>query len=97
MSILDSLRSSWPRHASRQIDLAFVVDCTQSMTPYIVEVQQNIDRIVTKISRVAYDARYALIKYRDHPPQETSFIVACHPFTESVPEITGLCCCFIVV
>ena len=30
------------------------------------------------------DVRLALVEYRDHPPQDSSFITRVHDFTESV-------------
>ena len=81
-----------PVHASEQLDIAFVVDCTGSMTNYITQAQQSIHNIVTDISRAAYDVRFALIEYRDHPPQEDSFIIRSIPFTNR-SRIRGLFCC----
>ena len=76
-------------HASHELDLAFVVDCTMSMSRYIAVAKRKIQDIVEKISRNAYSVRFALIKYRDHPPQDESFVVRCEPFTHSCDTIEG--------
>jgi len=31
--------------------------------------------------------RFALVEYRDHPPQDPSFVVKTSPWTESVDEM----------
>ena len=35
------------------------------------------------------DIKLALVEYRDHPPQDTTFVVRVHDFTESVKEMKG--------
>ena len=79
------------RHDSQQVDLAFVVDCTGSMGSYIAQTQRNITFIAETISRTAFNVRFALVEYRDHPPQDESYISRCHDFTSSVSEMKGLC------
>ena len=78
-------------HASQKLDLVFIVDCTWSMERYINVAKRNIESIVTEISKTAYDAQFALIQYRDHPPEDTTFVSQCHPFTSDVTTIKGLC------
>jgi hypothetical protein len=40
------------------------------------------------------DVRLALVEYRDHPPEDMSFVTRAHDFTESVPEMKEwLECC----
>ena len=78
------------RHESRQVDLAFVVDSTQSMDSYIVQTQSHIQNITRGVRRAAFDVRLALVGYRDHPPQDTSYVSKCHDFTTSVIEMQGL-------
>jgi hypothetical protein len=33
------------------------------------------------------DVRLALVEYRDHPPQDSTFVVREHDFTESIKEM----------
>ncbi|XP_028390657.1 uncharacterized protein LOC114515574 [Dendronephthya gigantea] len=78
----------WIAHHDRQqVDLAFVVDCTGSMGSYIAQVQRHITFIAERVSRTAFNVRLALVEYRDHPPQDTSFVVRSHDFTDDVNEI----------
>ncbi|CAF3590198.1 unnamed protein product [Rotaria sp. Silwood1] len=58
------------QHDSSILDLAFAIDCTGSMGPYIVSAKNNIRSIVEKITASEKsDIRLALVEYRDHPPQ----------------------------
>ncbi|XP_053405898.1 alpha-protein kinase vwkA-like [Mercenaria mercenaria] len=68
-----------------KLDLAFGLDCTSSMDPYISEARDNIVQIVNEIVQSENcDVRLALVEYRDHPPADESFITQVHDFTESV-------------
>ena len=52
------------------LDLAFIMDCTGSMSSYIDSARQNIRAIVEEIVVTEKsDVHLALIEYRDHPPQ----------------------------
>lgn len=75
------------KHDHQKVDLAFVVDCTGSMGPYIKQTQNNIRNIVDQISRTAFNVRMALVEYRDHPPQDSSFVTRVHDFTTSVDDM----------
>ncbi|CAM9489675.1 unnamed protein product [Heterosigma akashiwo] len=71
-----------------QLDLAFCVDCTASMGPYIASAQQNVRTIIQELStKASVDTRFALIEYRDHPPQDSTFITREHDFTYSLDNI----------
>jgi len=64
-----------------QIDVAFVVDTTSSMRPFIDAARQHVRRVAEEIGRSGdLDLRFAVVEYRDHPPQELSFVVRTHPF-----------------
>ena len=91
---MESLRSHtmWDaRHDSQQVDLAFVVDCTGSMGSYIAQTQSNITFIAETVTKTAFNVRLALVEYRDHPPQDSSFISRSHDFTTNVNEMKGSC------
>jgi len=70
------------------LDLVFCVDCTGSMGSYIRTVQKTIKRIVKKIifSERA-DVRFALVMYRDYPPQELTFATQVCTFTSELGEM----------
>ena len=78
------------RHNSQQVDLAFVVDCTGSMGSYITQAQRHIIYIAENVTRTAFDVRLALVEYRDHPPQDTSYVSKFNDFTNSVTVMKGL-------
>ncbi|KAH3756175.1 Alpha-protein kinase vwkA [Pelomyxa schiedti] len=71
-----------------QLDLVFIVDCTGSMSSYIREAQQNIKSIVTQIvTSERADVRFGLVSYRDHPPQDSSYITKVFPFCSTQAEM----------
>jgi Mg-chelatase subunit ChlD len=73
------------KHDASVLDLAFLMDCTGSMGCYIANAQNSIRDIVEAIvSSEKSDVRLALVEYRDHPPQDTTFITRKHDFTSSV-------------
>ncbi|XP_052798673.1 uncharacterized protein LOC128230445 [Mya arenaria] len=79
-----------PEEMIKVLDLAFVMDCTGSMSSYIEEARTNIRDIVEEIVTVENtDVRLALVEYRDHPPQESSFVTRTHDFTDSVATMKG--------
>jgi hypothetical protein len=74
------------------LDLAFCCDCTGSMGAYIRSAQDNIRAIAENIHAAKgqqCQLRYALVKYRDHPPQDTSFVTEVYPFTKSLEVMKG--------
>ncbi|UJR16645.1 hypothetical protein I4U23_003545 [Adineta vaga] len=75
-------------HDSSILDLAFAMDCTGSMSSYIESARNNIRSIVEDIVRSEKsDIRLALVEYRDHPPQDTTFVTRVHNFTNDVNEM----------
>ncbi|XP_013416697.1 uncharacterized protein LOC106178172 isoform X2 [Lingula anatina] len=73
------------KHESNILDLAFAMDCTGSMGSYIKQAQQNIRKIVEDIvAAEKADVHLALVEYRDHPPEDTSFVTKVQDFTPSV-------------
>ena len=76
--------------AAAELDLAFCCDCTGSMSSYLRAAQDNILRIAKDIDARCSgkcDLRYALVKYRDHPPQDRSFVTEVFPFNPSVVKM----------
>jgi Mg-chelatase subunit ChlD len=73
--------------ALQQVDLAFVVDTTGSMGSFIgVARQQMIAmlRSLTEAAPLPLELRLAVVEYRDHPPQDRSFVARAHRFTNDV-------------
>ena len=66
------------------LDLVFAMDCTSSMSPYIESAKNNVRKIVEEIiSSEQSDVRMALVQYRDHPPQDRTFVTKVNDFTFS--------------
>lgn len=71
-----------------ELDLVFVVDNTGSMGPWIRSAQDNVQRIIREIVREeSSDVRFALVSYRDHPPQDRTFVTQTHDFTSNVSDM----------
>jgi len=65
-----------------QLDLVFTMDCTGSMGSYIHAAKKNIQAIVAKlVQSEGYDLRFGLISYRDHPPQDQTYVTKKFAFT----------------
>lgn len=71
-----------------QLDLVFTMDCTGSMGSYIHAAKKNIQAIVVKlVQSEGYDLRFGLIAYRDHPPQDQTYITKTFPFTSDIEQM----------
>ena len=59
-----------------QLDLVFVVDNTGSMGPYINEVKKKVLEIIRTIKKeeLCHRLRVGLVSYRDHPPEDMTFV-----------------------
>ena len=75
------------RHDRQKVDLVFIVDCTGSMGPYIKQAQKHIRTIAETVSRTAFSVKLALVEYKDHPPQDRTFITRVHDFTLSLSDM----------
>ena len=83
-------RPQLAKHDSKCLDLAFAMDCTGSMGSYINSARDNIRKIVEDIvASEKSDVRLALVEYRDHPPQDRTFVTRTHDFTESAKTMKG--------
>eukprot|EP00753_Platysulcus_tardus_P022627 PLAT9831.1.p1 GENE.PLAT9831.1~~PLAT9831.1.p1 ORF type:complete len:497 (-),score=217.55 PLAT9831.1:112-1602(-) len=72
----------------KELDLVFIVDCTGSMGSYIHAAQDNMRSIIESL--IAYekcDVRFNLICYRDHPPQDRSYVTRVFEFTSSLAKM----------
>jgi hypothetical protein len=67
---------------TRQVDLVFIMDCTGSMGSYIEEGKRSIQSIIAKLQQEEKcDVRFGLVAYRDHPPQDHTFVTKIFNFT----------------
>ena len=66
------------------LDVAFLMDCTSSMSDYINEAKENIDYVVKLIKKEYKNkVRIAFVGYRDHTDGDTR--IECCQFTENIP------------
>lgn len=58
-----------------QLDILFVIDVTGSMQPYINEARKYAAEVAVKLAKDNdLDIRFGMVAYRDHPPQDTTFV-----------------------
>lgn len=87
MSAADVTPTAVPApNRAAELDVAFCCDCTGSMSAYLKSAQENIRKISAEIHDKAQNCsvRFALVKYRDHPPQDSSFITEVFAFTSKI-------------
>jgi len=66
-----------------QVDLAFIVDATGSMGPFIDLARRQMIatlQALTGDASLPIELLVGLVQYRDHPPQDTSFVYRVHKF-----------------
>ena len=67
-----------------QLDLAFVVDTTGSMSGLIAAAQTQMITMIAELAHLAaIDMCLGVVEYRDHPPQD-QLIVRVHPLTSDL-------------
>ena len=71
------------------LDLVFLVDETGSMGAYIGQVKAHLLALVDalRLSPLLKSLRMGLVTYRDHPPQEHTFVTRVVPLTDDIDEI----------
>ncbi len=72
-----------------KLDIVFCCDATGSMSSYITESKKTVRRII-EASKVIKDVKFRFVAYRDHPPQDNSFVTQSNPenFSDSTAVIT---------
>ncbi len=66
-----------------QVDLAFIVDTTGSMGPFIDLARRQMIatlQALTDDASLPVELQAGLVQYRDHPPQDRSFVYRVHKF-----------------
>ena len=78
--------SSFMNKENKSLDLVFCMDCTGSMGPYINKAKESIQCIVNKITEKAgcNDLLFGLVAYRDHPPQDNTYVTKKFDFTNNI-------------
>ena len=74
---------------NNQIDVGFVVDTTGSMQSYILKTKEAIKRVVDEFNKKISDDddkkdfKFSFVGYRDHPPQDYTYVTKEKDFTTS--------------
>lgn len=73
----------------RMVQLAFALDATQSMQVQIEAAKKAIESITMSMHKEAddYELQVAVVLYRDHPPQDKSWVVKTYAFTADVAAL----------
>lgn len=73
---------------SASLDLVFIMDSTGSMGSYIKEAQNCVRGLIEGIvAAEKCDVRFALVSYRDHPPQDSSYVTKKFEFTSDTTKM----------
>lgn len=73
----------------RQVDLIFVMDATGSMQSYIDAARKELKAFAQQLATHSMRPRmaYGLVLYRDHPPEDSSFVTQSTPLSESLEVV----------
>ncbi len=75
-------------NALNHVDLCFVIDTTGSMGSFIQAAKQQLLNTISLLSADSnIDLQIGLVEYRDHPPQDTSFITRVYPLTANLKQM----------
>src|SRR5947199_9913172 len=81
-----------------RVDLCFAIDTTGSMGTFIASAQQHLLAAINVLAtNHEIDLQIGLVEYRDHPPQDTTFVTRAYPLTNNFKSmqnvINGLFAC----
>jgi len=76
----------------KTLDLVFIQDCTGSQGSYISSATKNIEEICAAIfasGKLEHpeDLRIGLVAFRDHPPQDHTYVTKTTPFTSDINHV----------
>jgi Mg-chelatase subunit ChlD len=73
----------------RRLDIVFVIDTTGSMGPCIAEVRKKLNHLASSVSgaSVRPDVAFGVVAYRDHPPQEPSYVTCVNPIVSDLAAV----------
>ena len=72
-----------------QLDLAFIVDTTGSMGAFIQAARQQMVALLKALTAEAplpIELQVGFVEYRDHPPQEATYVYRTHAFTTDLKQ-----------
>ena len=88
MNKLKKQQKQWnqnPTNQLNQVDLCFVVDTTGSMGGFIQAAKTQLLATMERLTAESkVDLQVGLVEYRDHPPQDTSFVTRIYPLTKDL-------------
>jgi hypothetical protein len=60
------------------VDVVFVVDTTGSMDEYLLKTTDTVNTLISRIKEKSKEhdisVRFGFVAYRDHPPQEDTYV-----------------------
>ncbi|MEW6734851.1 MAG: vWA domain-containing protein [Acidobacteriota bacterium] len=70
------------------VDICFVIDTTGSMGSFISAAQQHLLDMISLLSaNSGIDLQVGLVEFRDHPPQDTSFVTRVYSLTNNLKSM----------
>lgn len=88
MNKLKKQQKQWnqnPTNQLNQVDLCFVVDTTGSMGGFIQAAKTQLLATMERLTAESkVNLQVGLVEYRDHPPQDTSFVTRIYPLTHDL-------------
>jgi len=86
------VQSALPENGRRLLDLVFIQDCTGSQGSYITSATRNIEEICAHIFESGKlqsheDLRVGLVAFRDHPPQDHTYITKNFGFSSDISKV----------
>ncbi|HUW14360.1 MAG TPA: vWA domain-containing protein [Anaerolineae bacterium] len=74
------------REKLRRLDVVFAIDTTGSMGPSIAEVKKRLIGFAHALAQAEVRPSVALgvVAYRDHPPEDSTYVTQVYPLTEKV-------------
>ncbi|KAH7922349.1 Dyp-type peroxidase [Leucogyrophana mollusca] len=80
-----------PTSATSGLDIMFLQDATGSLQPYVNQARDDIaticDTLIQSGNWSRDDLRIGLVTFRDHPPQDTTFVTQTYDFTTDISSI----------
>lgn len=74
-----------PLPAFGVIEVCFCIDATGSMSSYLAQAKSTVVSLISKIEEKVHsegiELRFAVVTYRDHPPQESTYVTKIKDFT----------------
>jgi hypothetical protein len=69
--------------AADHLDVVFCIDVTGSMSSYIERSKKVIANMITNFSESEDKPLFGVVAYRDHPPQDNTFITKVHQLSDA--------------